>query len=103
MDGPQPINHRHADFQSSVGMLLDLYFNELAGRPLPDLHDDAGLRIAHSRKSHARHLSLWSLSRYLLIGCFHHERKNETGFLWTGYFGNKGIIAGLEVHREIAM
>ena len=41
MDGPQPINHRHADFQSRVGRLLALYFNELAGRPLPNLHYNA--------------------------------------------------------------
>ncbi len=39
MDGPQPSNRRrHADFQAGVGMLLALYFNKLAGRPLPDLH-----------------------------------------------------------------
>jgi len=41
MDGPQPINHRHADFQSSAGMLLALYFNKLAGRPLPNLPHNA--------------------------------------------------------------
>ncbi len=41
MDGPQPINHRHADFQAGVGMLLALYFNKLAGRPLPDLRHNA--------------------------------------------------------------
>jgi len=41
MDGPQPINTRHADFQSDVGRLLALYFNKLPGRPLPNLHDNA--------------------------------------------------------------
>jgi len=41
MDGPQPINHRHAAFQSNVGRLLVLYFNKLAGRPLPNLHYNA--------------------------------------------------------------
>ena len=41
MDGPQPINTRHADFQSGIRRLLALYFNELAGRPLPDLHYSA--------------------------------------------------------------
>ncbi len=65
MDGPQPqicrekiwthvvrpqgaaqgraasILHRHADFQSKIGKLLALYFNELAGRPLPNLHHNA--------------------------------------------------------------
>jgi hypothetical protein len=38
MDGPQPINHRHADFQSDIGRLLAIYFNKLSGRPWPDLH-----------------------------------------------------------------
>ncbi len=32
---------RHADFQSGVGMLLALYLNKLAGRPLPNLHHNA--------------------------------------------------------------
>jgi len=41
MDGPQPSNHRHADFHSNVGMLLVIYFNKLAGRPLPILHHNA--------------------------------------------------------------
>ncbi len=65
MDGPQPqicrekiwthvvrpqgaaqgraasILHRHADFQSGVDTLLALYFNMLAGRPLPYLHHNA--------------------------------------------------------------
>jgi len=34
MDGPQPINHRHTDFQSRFGSPEALYFNELPGRPL---------------------------------------------------------------------
>jgi hypothetical protein len=37
----ESINHRHADFQSGVGMLLAFYFNKLAGRPLPNLQDNA--------------------------------------------------------------
>ena len=41
MDGPQPINTRHADFQSGVHRLLALYFNKLPGRPLPNLHHNA--------------------------------------------------------------
>jgi len=41
MDGPQPINTRHADFQSGIGRLLAIYFNKLAGRPLPNLHHNA--------------------------------------------------------------
>jgi hypothetical protein len=41
MDGLQPINHRNTDFQADVGMLLALYFNKLAGRPLLDLHHGA--------------------------------------------------------------
>ena len=53
MDGPQPINHRHADFQAGIGMLLALYFNKLAGRQLPDMHNHAGLCTTHSRKSYA--------------------------------------------------
>ena len=51
MEGPQPINHRHADSQSNVGRLLALYFNELAGRPLPLLHDNAQPRITQTRNS----------------------------------------------------
>ena len=27
-------NYRHADFQTGVGKLLALYFNQLPGRPL---------------------------------------------------------------------
>ena len=57
-----------------------MYFNRLSGR-----------------------LLLQSLYRYLLIGCFHCERKNETKFLRAWYFSNKRIIAGLEVHSEVAM
>ena len=53
MDGPQPMNHRHAGFQSTVGMLLALYFNKLAGRQLPNMHNHAGLCTVHSRKFHA--------------------------------------------------
>ena len=34
-------NCRHADFQSDVRTLLGLYFNKLAGRPLPNLHHNA--------------------------------------------------------------
>jgi len=41
MDGPQTINHRHANFQSGAGMLLALYFNKLAGRQLPNLRHNA--------------------------------------------------------------
>jgi len=41
MDGPQPINTRHADFQSGIGRLLAIYFNKLSGRPLPNLHHNA--------------------------------------------------------------
>ena len=54
MDGPQPINHRHAAFQSNVGRLLVLYFNKLAGRPLPNLptmHNNAGLSHAKLTRS----------------------------------------------------
>jgi hypothetical protein len=54
MDGPQPINHRHADFQSRLGSLRALYFKELPGRPLLSLQDNAELCIARSRKTHAR-------------------------------------------------
>ena len=46
-------NHRHADFQSGLGSPEALYFKELPGRPLPNLHHDAGLRTASSRKIHA--------------------------------------------------
>jgi len=40
-DVPHQSNTRHADFQSGVGMLLALYFNKLAGRPLPILQHNA--------------------------------------------------------------
>ncbi len=33
---PPEIIHQHADFQTGVSKLLALYFNELAGRPMPD-------------------------------------------------------------------
>ncbi len=51
-------NHRHADFQSRVGSLQALYFNQLPGRPLLCLHHRAGQCTTHSRRTHAHHLSL---------------------------------------------
>ena len=61
-------NHRHADFQSGVGVLLALYFNKLAGRPLPKLHHDAGPCRASSRKIHAAHSSLVTVESDWKIG-----------------------------------
>ena len=46
-------NHGHADFQSRVSSPEALYFNELPGRPLPNLHDNAGRCTTSSRKLHA--------------------------------------------------
>ena len=46
------------DVQAGIDMLLALYFNKLAGRQLPNMHNHAGLCTAHSRKIHASHLSL---------------------------------------------
>ena len=51
------LNHRHADFQSRVGSPEALYFKELPGRPLLDLHHCALRCTAHSRKTHAHHIS----------------------------------------------
>ena len=49
----ESIYHRHADFQSRGGSPEALYFKELPGRPLPNLHDNAGRCRASSRKIHA--------------------------------------------------
>ena len=44
------LNCRHADFQSLVGSPEALYFNELPGRPLPNLQHNAGRCRTSSRK-----------------------------------------------------
>jgi len=56
MDGPQPINHRHADFQSDIGRLLAIYFNKLSGRPWPvctAMHNSA--RLTHANTTRRMH------------------------------------------------
>jgi len=56
MDGPQPINHRHADFQSSVRRLLALYSNKLAGARCAictTVHNNA--QLIHANLTHRIH------------------------------------------------
>ncbi len=54
MDGPQPINHRHADFQQFTWLIRFIFVNQLPGRPLLDLHHCALRCTAHPRKIHAK-------------------------------------------------
>ena len=47
------LERAHKYFQSRAGPSEPLYFNKLPGRPLPNLHNNAGRCRASSRKIHA--------------------------------------------------
>jgi len=49
--GSQSINHRHAGFQSRAGSPKFLYFNELPGRPWPNLQNNA--QLVHAKFTQA--------------------------------------------------
>jgi hypothetical protein len=72
------------DVQAGVGRLLALYFNKLAGRQLPNMHNHAGLRTTHSRKTHAWKLdkitySFFYLQVYLSNGYPREQQADRDG------------------------
>ena len=60
-------NHRHTDFQSAVGRLLALYFNKLAGRPLPNLHHNA--QLIHAKLPQLIILMEYECAMYQRMSC----------------------------------